>query len=58
MFRLPVGERLGVALVDAQIPHEATVLAGPWKEPRLDDASLDRGEVVHEHSEPAELLRS
>ena len=58
VFRLPDGDLLGIALVDAQIPHEATVLPGPWKEARRDDASFDRGEVVHEHSEPAELLRS
>ncbi len=52
------GDLLGIALVDAQIPDEATLLLGPWKEARLDDASFDRGEVVHEHSEPTELLRS
>ena len=58
VFRLPDGDLLGIALVDAQIPHEATVLPDLRKEARRDDASFDRSEVVHEHSEPAELLRS
>ena len=40
MFRLLDGDLLGIALVDAQIPHEATVLPGPWKETRRDDASF------------------
>ena len=52
MFRLPDGDLLGIALVDAQIPHEATVLPGPWKEARRDDASFDRYQIDSDEGDP------